>query len=272
MAEIPAQPLAAAARDLMLAGRWDQATALLSCGSGANDAERAVLAVAEAEVAVDHDFWCRTDRGSSILARASAAVAGAPQDPVLAYDLEFLRLRHDYAAELFGPDGVPRFGPDGRETAVIDALAARAEGLRAAAPDGARGAAATFYAGLIADNLRGDGAAARTAFAAALSLAEEAGDDLVVSEALRHLGYHHGEAGDTEQARQMWERSAELRQRAGAVPYALSQQLLLAGLARDTGDPDQARAVAGQVRRWARALGIAILEAGAAELCLAGPV
>lgn len=70
----------------------------------------------------------------------------------------------------------------------------------------------------------------------------------------------------------MWERSAELRQRAGAVPYVLSQQLLLAGLARDTGDPDQARAVAGQICRWARALGIAILEAGAAELCLAGPV
>ena len=267
MAEIPAQPLAAAARDLMLAGRWDQATVLLSSGSGANDAERAVLAVAEAEVAVDQDFWCRTGRGSSALVRASAAVASAPRDPVFAYDLEFLRLRHDYAAELFGPDGVPRFGPDGREAAVIDALATRAEGLRDAAPDGARGAAATFYAGLIADNLRGDGAAARTAFAAALSLAEEAGDDLVVSEALRHLGYHHGEAGDTEQARQMWERSAELRQRAGAVPYALSQQLLLAGLARDTGDPDQARAVAGQVRRWARALGIGILEAGAAELC-----
>ena len=85
-------------------------------------------------------------------------------------------------------------------------------------------------------------------------------------EALRHLGYHHGEAGDREQARQMWERSAELRQRVGAVPYALSQQLLLAGLARDTGDPDQARAVAGQVRRWARALGVTVLEAGAAEL------
>src|ERR1700722_13388105 len=64
MAEIPAQPLAAAARDLMLAGRWDQATVLLSSGSGANDAERAVLAVAEAEVAVDQDFWCRTGRGS----------------------------------------------------------------------------------------------------------------------------------------------------------------------------------------------------------------
>ena len=80
-----------------------------------------MLAVAEAEVAVDQDSWCRTDRGSSVLARASAAVASTPGDPVLAYDLEFLRLRHDYAAELFGPGGsAPRFGPDGREAAVID--------------------------------------------------------------------------------------------------------------------------------------------------------
>ena len=266
MAEIAAQPLAAAARALMLAGRWDQATSLLSAAAAADAAERAVLAVAEAEVAVDHDFWCRTDRGASVLPGASAAVASAPQDPVLAYDLEFLRLRQSYAAELFGPDGVPRFGRDGRDPAVIDDLAARAEGLRDAAPDGARGAAATFYAGLIADNLRGDAAAGRAAFAAALDAALAAGDDLTVSEALRHLGYHHGESGDAEQARQMWERSAELRQRAGAVPYVLSQQLLLAGLARDAGDPGEARAVAGQVRRWARALGIGILEAPAAEL------
>ncbi len=134
MAEIAAQPLSAAARDLMLAGRWDHAIALLSCVAGANDAERAVLAVAEAEVAVDQDFWCRTDRGSSVLARASAAVANASGDPVLAYDLEFLRLRHDYAEALFGPGGVPRFGPDGRDAAVTDDLGARAERLRAAAP------------------------------------------------------------------------------------------------------------------------------------------
>jgi tetratricopeptide (TPR) repeat protein len=264
MAVIAAGPLAAAARALMLAGRWDQAASLLSLASGADEAERAVLAVADAEVAVDHDFWCRTDRGSSVLPRASAAVAGSP---VLSFDVEFLQLRHDYAKELFGPDGAPRFGPSGRDAAVVDDLAARADRLRAAAPDRGRGAAATFYAGLIADNLRGDGAAARSAFAAALEAAEDDGDDLVESEALRHLGYQLSEDGETERARQMWERSTELRQRAGAVPYVLSQQLLLAGLARDTGDPGQARAVAGQVRGWARALGIGILEAGAAELC-----
>ena len=277
MAEIAAEPLAAAARALMLAGRWDQAASLLSLAAGADEAERAVLAVAEAEVAVDHDFWCRTDRGSSVLPRARSAVAGAAGaagspalafdvegSPALAFDVEFLQLRHDYAKELFGPGGAPRFGPSGRDFAAVEELAARADRLRAAAPDRGRGAAATFYAGLVADNLRGDGAAARSLFTAAL---EAASDDLVESEALRHLGYHLSEDGEVEPARQMWERSTELRQRAGAVPYVLSQQLLLAGLARDTGDRCEARSVAGQVRGWARALGIGILEAGAAELC-----
>jgi tetratricopeptide (TPR) repeat protein len=267
MAEIAAGPLAAAARALAVAGRWAQAASLLALAAGASDAERAVLAVAEAEVAVDQDFWCRTNRGSSALPRATAAVASAPPDALsLAFDVQFLQLRHDYAEELFGLDGLPRFGPAGREAAVIDELAARADRLRAAAPDRGRGAAAMFYAGLIEDNLRGDAAAARPVFAAALAAAEQAGDDLTESEALRHLGYHLGEEGELEQARQMWERSTELRQRAGAVPYVLSQQLLLAGLARDTGDQDGARAVAGQVRRWAQALGIGVLEAGAAEL------
>ena len=125
------------------------------------------------------------------------------------------------------------------------------------------------YAGVIEDNLRGDGAAARSEFASALTAAEEAGDELTASEALRHLGYQASEAGETGRARQMWERSTEQRQRAGAVPFVLSQQLLLAGLARESGDADAARAVAEQVRRWARALGIGLLESGAAEI--AGP-
>jgi tetratricopeptide (TPR) repeat protein len=263
MAEILARTLTAAARTLALAGQWAQAASLLSSAVAGDAAERAVLAVAEAEVAVDQDFWCRTDRGSSALSRARSAVADAPDDVFIAFDLEFLQLRHSYATELFGPNGGPRFGPAGRDPAVIDDLAARAGRLRAGAPDRGRGAAATFYAGLIADNLRGDAAAARPMFAAAL---EAADDDLTESEALRHLGYHLGEDGEAEQARQMWERSAELRQRAGAVPYVLSQQLLLAGLARKGGSLEEARVVAGQVRRWARALGVGVLEAGAAEL------
>jgi hypothetical protein len=267
MAEIDVRPLTVAARALMLAGRWVQAAGLLGEVIAAAPADQAVLAVAQAEVAIDSDFWCRTDLGSSALERACAAVAGATGDPSLDFDLELLRLKHDYAVMLFGPDGgAPRFGPQGREAGLIDGLASRAAALRAGAPDSERAAAAMFYAGLIEDNLRDDGAAARSAYGCALAAAEEAGDELTVSEALRHLGYHVSEAGDPGQARTMWERSTEQRQRAGAVPYVLSQQLLLAGLARDTGDPDAARTVAIEVRRWARALGITLLESQAAQI------
>jgi tetratricopeptide (TPR) repeat protein len=270
MAEIDVRRLTAAARALMLAGRWAQAAGLLEDASAASPAERAVLAVAQAEVAVDQDFWVRTNLGSSALERASTAAADAAADPSVGFDLEFLRLKHDYTGELFGAAGdAPRFGPQGRDVKVIDRLASRAASLRASAPDSERATAATFYAGLIEDNLRGDGDAARSIFASALTAAEEAGDDLTVSDALRHLGYHASEAGDAGQARQMWERSAEQRQRAGAVPYVLSQQLLLAGLARDTGDPDAARTVAREVGRWAHALGVTLLESQAAEI--AGP-
>jgi hypothetical protein len=262
MAEIPADRLADAARALMLAGRWAQAAGLLEAAVPAGDAERAVLAVADAEVAVDEDFWARTKRGAGAAERARLAVAG---DPALSFEAEFLTLKHDYAAELIGPDG-PRFGPEGRDGRIIDDLASRALRLRDAAPDRRHAAAATFYAGLIEDNLRGDSAAGQSLFARALAEAERAGDDLVISEALRHLGYHAGEAGHADQARQMWERSTELRQRAGAVPYVLSQQLLLAGLALDTGDRDAARVLAGQVRGWARAVGIGLLESGAAGI------
>ncbi len=159
-----------------------------------------------------------------------------------------------------------RSGPQDGDATVAAGLAARAVRLAEAAPDRGRSAAAWFYAGLIEDNLRDNAAAAQSAYTAALADAEAAGDELAESDALRHLGYHAGEAGDADRARRMWERSAEQRQRAGAVPYVLSQQLLLAGLARDGGDEEAARGLAAEVRRWAGALGIGLLESQAAAL------
>lgn len=268
MAEIRADRLATAARSLALAGRWAQAAELLDAATAASPGEAAVLAVGQAEVAVDRDFWGRTSLGSAAVDRARAAVEGAAGgDRDMEFDVAFLRLKHDYAEELFGPGGgTPRFGPRDRDPQVIEDLAKRAGRLRATAPDRGREAAATFYVGLVEDNLRGDEVAGRSAFTAALALAEEAGEELIISEALRHLGYHVGQAGDADQARRMWERSAEQRQRAGAVPYVLSQQLLLAELTREGGDLDAARAVAREAGRWAHALGIGILEAQAARI------
>ena len=86
----------------MLAGQWDQAAALLRGAAPDGPGERAVLAVTQAEVAVNQDFWCRTGLAPVALDEASAAVAEAPGDRRTGFDLELFRLQNDYAAELFG--------------------------------------------------------------------------------------------------------------------------------------------------------------------------
>jgi hypothetical protein len=259
MVQITADRLTTAARSLMHAGQWALASDLLSAAAPADAREQAILAVAAAEVCVDHDFWCQAGTADAALARAAEAAAKATAgDELLAWDLDLQRLRHDYFTQLLTPDG-PRFGPEGRDLAVIEDLARRARQLRDLAADGGRAATATFYAGLVEDNLRGDGDAAESLFAEALTAAEEAGAELTVSEALRHLGYWASQHGDPERAREQWERSTRLRQRAGAVPYVLSQFLLLAGLARDAGDAARAGTLTSEVRSWSQALGIGLL-------------
>src|SRR5581483_3693733 len=91
-----------------------------------------------------------------------------------------------------------------------------------------RRARAAFYAGLIDELLRGDPAAARLAYAEALRLGEQAGDELIMSYACRHLGFHMVADGDEDQGRELLRRSLELRQRLGCVPLVLAQQLALA--------------------------------------------
>lgn len=255
MADIPASDLVAAARALMLAGRWPQATALLAAATPSDDAERAVLAVAAAEVAVDQDFWCGTTHGAPALDRASAAIDSAPAG--LAFDLSFLALKHDYNEQLFGPasDSGSHLDPatvSWRDPAVASALAERASALRERAPDPARRACAAFYAGLIDELLRRDGAAGRLGYEQALQLGEESGDELIVSYACRHLGSLAFDDGDMDRARPLLRRSLELRQRLGCVPLVLAQQLAVAE-ADAAESAAGAAAAAGMVRDWAAA-------------------
>jgi hypothetical protein len=277
MATLPVTQVTAAARALMLAGRWSQATAMLDAAAPADDAERVVLAVAAAEVAVDQDFWLRTGSGSPALTRAATVAGGAGgAGAVVSWDLDFVRLRHDYDVQLFGSgDAEPSWGPEGRDLAVLDRLAARAVALRDRAPDRARQARAAFYAGLIADNLRGDAVAGREFFEQARLAGEDAGDDLIVSYALRHLAFGLAQSGDVAQAKLMNERSMELRQQVGCVPHVLAQQLALAELAQtlpasEGGDAAWAAAVAGLVLTWARGLEGDTWLVPAAEALLSG--
>jgi tetratricopeptide (TPR) repeat protein len=263
MLQIPAGQVIDAAQALKLAGRWALAGQLLAAASADTPAERAAVSMARATIAADADFWHqRASEGAEtaaeeVISFITDGAGEAAELTLLRYDLELLRLQRDYSAELFRSDG--------RDPVALDELAARARHLRETAPDRGRSGSAAFWAGVIEDNLRGDPVAARALFTEALAAGEETGDDLLTAYALRHLGWANDQAGHPGLAREQWRRAAELRQRAGCVPLTLAQQLLIAEMTVKD-DPGTALPVAAEVRQWAAALGITMLETGAAAL------
>ncbi|WP_371403068.1 hypothetical protein OHA10_34890 [Kribbella sp. NBC_00662] len=238
MTQLAATAVVTAATRLMRAGQWPAATALLDAAEPADSGEHLALALARAEVATDQDFAQQTDHAPAAIAAAEAAVAGGAS-PEQAWDFAMLKLRKDYSAVLFGS------GTDDGD------LRGRAQRLIADAPDDARRGAVAFYAGVMADNVYEQPEEAFAHYTTAYQLGEKAGDDLLMSYALRHLGDHAHTAGDLVLARQHWERSTELRQKVGHLLGALAQQTLLAVLLRDEGDAAGSRALATEVNRWA---------------------
>jgi tetratricopeptide (TPR) repeat protein len=265
LAEVHAELVLAAAHELILSGRWELADQLLAAAQTGNQAEQAALALARARVAVELRQWRGTGDPAGPVAAAADRIAALP-DAAVAFDLELLRLFGDYWAELSSGDGMPRLGPDGRDAGVLAELRDRSRRLAATAPDPRRAARAAFYAGLVADNLCGEPDRARELFTAALAYCRPEADDDFAAEALRHLGGCALAAGDLALARQRWERSAELAQRAGWLPLALAQQALLAELAVREGDRAAAMMLGGEVRRWAAALGLGRLATQAAAV------
>jgi hypothetical protein len=128
-----------------------------------------------------------------------------------------------------------------------------------------------MYLGLILDNLFADRDAAPDHYTAALN-AGESGDDLLAREALRHLGDHDRDRGDLNTARERWERATALGARAGLVAGTLSQQMLLAVLARDTGDEPGAVRLATEIARWSAAIGATTLHDQARSFLAGEPV
>ncbi len=243
---VPRRALAAAARALAHAGRWQDAAALLDAAPA-----DPLLALTAAQVAIESDWFAGTTSAPARLATATRLCAGL--DDMGRWDLAFVELRHAYRTQLM--DAPPVTDVDVRALAVD---------LGATAPDAVRGGWAEMYQGLIADNLRDDRAAAPAHYHAALEAGEA--DPLLAREALRHLGDHDHGAGEQERALDRWRRATELGAAAGNVPGTLSQQLLLAVHARDAGNEAGAVALAGEVARWAGAIGAAGLAGQAAAI------
>lgn len=250
-ATVPATEMAAAARALALGGRWRRAVALLDATVADGPRDRALLALASAQVALEGDWFGGTADAPARLRVAEEACAAAGPDPGLLWDVAFARLRHDYLGQILGT-GAFRPGPEGKDPGVLAGIRERVGELRAQAPGAVRRGWAEMYLGLIADNLYGERDRAPAHYEAALRAGED-GDDLLACEALRHLGDHDHDRGDGRSALERWRRAATLAARAGAVPGTLTQQMLLAVLARDAGDEAGAAALATEIARWAHA-------------------
>ena len=246
MSHLAAAAAVTAATHLMRAGQWTAATDLLTAAQTDDPAERAELALALAEVAVDQDFGHQTDHAPAALAAAEDAVLNG------SWDLSMLKFRKDYSIALSQSGD-----RDLRERALT---------LIEEAPDEARRGTARFWAGVMADNVYERPAEAVEHYQAALELGEKCDDELLMAQALRHLGHHAHTAGDLALARMQWERSTELLQKVGHLRPTLAQQTALAVLMRDEGDAAGSRAMATEVNRWAGQLGIPFIVQETAEL------
>ncbi|MCT9077994.1 hypothetical protein [Streptomyces fulvoviolaceus] len=220
--------LLAAASELSLLGRWDQALRLLDATTCAAPGARARLALASAEVALQSDWFGGTEL-TTVRAEHAAKESPGPDR-----DLDFVRPRRD-CLRLLRSEGTFRPGPEGKDPEALAGIRRSAIDLREGAPDEVRRGLASMYLGLIADNLFGDRAASPAPYEAALHAGESGGDDLLVREALRHLGDHDHDAGDHDRALERRQRATALGARAGMVPGMLTQQMLLAVPARDHG-------------------------------------
>jgi hypothetical protein len=204
-----ARPRLAAARQLQRAGQWDLAVDLLAA-----EPPDPTTAALRADILVDRHWW-RLDRA----AEAQQAVTELAEDHSSSALAAFLDAQLRYTRALFGT----QFGlhPDPDDTSLAEQAfrqAVAAEPLRGWA---------TFWLGVLADNLHHDQASAADRYAQALQLADGDDDQLLISCVVRHQGFHLL-GSDHQQAVARLRRSLYLRAALGARPQVAAAQATLA--------------------------------------------
>jgi tetratricopeptide (TPR) repeat protein len=231
------------AEALRLAGRWDEALAVLEEERARDlgpEARGRVLVELARALNDRSTFGGAPDepRAEAVLSELEELAGAAKDDALLAAALD-LRGRALHA----------RFLADraaGEPEGELD-LFERALELRAS--DDARGVAeSNFHVGLVHQVVRDDGPTSEPFFETSYRLAGEAGDDVLRSYAIRHLGWTRQERGDLEGARAAFEESLDLRERAGFLPGVGAAALALADFEAEQGRPERARELLAQAR------------------------
>jgi hypothetical protein len=189
---------------LHLDGEWDGALALL--GGADSDGTGDGTAAIRARILVDRRWWRLDDP-----APAERAVTGL-EDPVLR---GYLAAQLAYTRMLFA------LGPRPGDEQVVHA------GLREAARDATTRGWATFWQGVVADNVQGDPDTARQRYGEALALCRDGDDLLLESYIVRHQGAHLIES-DRRAGEMLLRRSLYLRSALGARPQTAAAQATLA--------------------------------------------
>jgi hypothetical protein len=200
-----AAPDLAPSRHLQRAGQWDTALAAVP-----DTPEGRLL---RADILVERHFW-RLDPVQDALAAVEAV---RPAHPEAA---EFLAGQLEYWRRLQRPDA-PAIAGDPADT------------FKFLAADTRFGGWTGFWYGVAQELLNRDPTGAAAAYTRALEEAVSRGDLLLESYAVRHLGGLAYDAGDTDRAIELMERSYDLRAARGARPQIAAAQAALADVLSD---------------------------------------
>jgi tetratricopeptide (TPR) repeat protein len=137
------------------------------------------------------------------------------------------------------------------------ALFERALGAAERADDPLLAGWCRFWIGLVHQVVRGEHELARPHLEAAHTAAGEAGDPVLGSYAVRHLGFCHDAAGDAQAAWDAFADSVRLRRAEGFLPGVAAGLLTLGEVALEQGRPEQARPLLAEARELAERTGSA---------------
>ena len=241
---IPDETLGQAER-LRLAGRWDEALAHL--GGGKHPDGPVLLAIART-LSDRATFGGRADeaRSAAVLDELERLADESGDRSLLAAALDLRgRILH---ARFLADRGAGE--PEG-ELALFE------RGLELRDPDDKGGVAESlFHVGLVHQVIRDDGPRSEPYFEQSYELAAEAGDAVLRSHAIRHLGWTRQERGDVDGARAAFEESLALRERAGFVPGVGAAALALAQFEAEHGRAERALELLAHAREVFAAVGM----------------